>query len=253
MDLDRITRGLPASRAILAACSSDQYAYETPEENHGIFTHFMLQGLTGEAADAHGDVTVPGLFDYVSSCLSTQKPEQTPILKGEFRGRFVLGRNVAPERPVLPDQEAVELEQQGDLFLSNYQSDTLPFETNRDQWNNLGYQAACRELEPIVRWFDDKAAVNPVLLTRTRFCGLRQDALHRLSKLADLHEGMVTLSGTVSTLLGRGNFGQVWKVIDATSGRPLAYKICNSSGGTYLGRSEACFWPLRNEAIEAVR
>ena len=90
--------------------------------NHGIFTLYMLQGLTGEAADAHGDVTVPGLFDYVSSCLSNIEPEQTPILKGDFRGRFVLGRNVAPKRPVLPEQEGRDIEQQAEFSLSNFQS-----------------------------------------------------------------------------------------------------------------------------------
>ena len=44
----------PEVAATLWACSVGERAYEWPEKQHGVFSHYLLQGLKGEAVDHHG-------------------------------------------------------------------------------------------------------------------------------------------------------------------------------------------------------
>ena len=54
--------------AVLMSCSEGQYSYEMPESGHGVFTHFLLEGLGGAApANADGLITVTGLASWVKS------------------------------------------------------------------------------------------------------------------------------------------------------------------------------------------
>lgn len=52
----------PKGLAILYACAVGQTGYEHTSERHGAFTHFVIQGLLGEAAPAK--VTDQGLFEF---------------------------------------------------------------------------------------------------------------------------------------------------------------------------------------------
>jgi uncharacterized caspase-like protein len=59
------------SNIIFTACDSNQWAPEVPRLKHGLFTYFLLKGLSGDyqdqgAAGADGTVTVLGLLDYVT-------------------------------------------------------------------------------------------------------------------------------------------------------------------------------------------
>src|SRR5262249_49283933 len=58
---------VPQGVAILLSCNNGQRAYECKEagEGHGVFFHFVLQGLKGEAKNRRGEVTWPSLVEYV--------------------------------------------------------------------------------------------------------------------------------------------------------------------------------------------
>ena len=49
----------------ISSCSDSQVAYEMEDVKHGAFTHFLMEGLNGEAGDKNGQVTLPGLISYV--------------------------------------------------------------------------------------------------------------------------------------------------------------------------------------------
>ena len=85
-------------RLVLSASSENQDAFESPELQHGVLTHFLLAGLNG-AGDLNGDghVTVWELFEYVRSEVppfvkSERGEEQLPQLIGEGESRVVLVR-----------------------------------------------------------------------------------------------------------------------------------------------------------------
>jgi formylglycine-generating enzyme required for sulfatase activity len=67
-------------------------SWEDEKLSHGVFMHYLLEGLQGEAAN-RGQVTLVGLYEYAS--LNTKKyvdrrfsDLQTPALKGEINGPF---------------------------------------------------------------------------------------------------------------------------------------------------------------------
>jgi uncharacterized caspase-like protein len=49
----------------LLSCDQGQQSWEFPELGHGVFTYYLMQGLLGEAADAHGVIEADGLYKYV--------------------------------------------------------------------------------------------------------------------------------------------------------------------------------------------
>ena len=53
----------------LASCSDTQVSYEMEDARHGAFTHFLVQGLTGKAANPEGRVTLENLYSYVKNNL----------------------------------------------------------------------------------------------------------------------------------------------------------------------------------------
>ena len=66
-----LSRYSEESNIIFTACDSNQWAPEVPRLKHGLFTYFLLKGLSGGyqdrgAAGADGTVTVLGLLDYVT-------------------------------------------------------------------------------------------------------------------------------------------------------------------------------------------
>jgi len=66
-----LSRYSEESNIIFTACDSNQWAPEVPQLKHGLFTYFLLKGLTGEeeqgrgTATPDGKVTVLSLLDYV--------------------------------------------------------------------------------------------------------------------------------------------------------------------------------------------
>ena len=66
-----LSRYSEESNIIFTACDSNQWAPEVPRLKHGLFTYFLLKGLSGDyrdrgAAGPNGTVTVLGLLDYVT-------------------------------------------------------------------------------------------------------------------------------------------------------------------------------------------
>jgi len=88
------------SSTVLFSCREGERAYERPDGRHGVFTHFLLEGLGGAAARA-GEVTLADLCGYVERHVPayiSNEPgfraglKQTPWHKSEGSGRVLLAR-----------------------------------------------------------------------------------------------------------------------------------------------------------------
>lgn len=77
-------------KIVVTACDDYQKAYELPEEGHGRFTYHILEGIKGEAAGKDGDVSILGLYEYVSKKMKQYKKPQTPVLYGNISYPIVL-------------------------------------------------------------------------------------------------------------------------------------------------------------------
>ena len=90
------------------SCGRDQFAREDSDLGHGVFIHFILEGLSGKAADDDGVVSLMRLADYASR--STEKyvhkkfnAPQTPFFRGDVAGTVELA---SIDRTKLPPKSA---------------------------------------------------------------------------------------------------------------------------------------------------
>jgi Caspase domain len=91
--LERLARS--RGRAIITAARASEVSLELPEFGHGLFTHYLLQGLRGAAdLDRDGVVELQELYTYLEQQV-TQKSRaiggnQHPVMKGEMEGLLPL-------------------------------------------------------------------------------------------------------------------------------------------------------------------
>ena len=81
-------------RVIITAGDANEPAVEDTNLAHGVFTYYLLEGLSGSAADENGQVTLNGLYRYLSDRVTRKSKElggnQHPVMKGEVQGDIVL-------------------------------------------------------------------------------------------------------------------------------------------------------------------
>ena len=117
-----ITRDPPPGIALLRSCGPGETSLEDSYFQRGIFTHFLLEGLTG-AADLNGDGIISFLELYMYTqgktqnyAMRTHRSQQNPYIKGEISD-FPFSRsfadadavNVAAPPIVSPTAPSVEL------------------------------------------------------------------------------------------------------------------------------------------------
>lgn len=83
--------------AILASCKQGQLSYEWRENERSVFTHFLLEALTGEAdRDGKGFITVQDASRHVTNGVklwaSQRNASQTPTLQYTVAGDIILVR-----------------------------------------------------------------------------------------------------------------------------------------------------------------
>jgi len=89
--LDRIIGG--KGTIILTASGANEVSVENEEFRHGVFTHYLLEGLKGKAdTDKDSLITVDEIYKYVSDRVpKATGQEQHPVKKGSVEGRLILG------------------------------------------------------------------------------------------------------------------------------------------------------------------
>src|SRR5262249_12073111 len=66
----------PSGVGALFSCSKGQVSWEQSGLRHGVFFHYVLEGLRGKAKDGDGEVTFLSLATYVDKQVSNYVPEQ---------------------------------------------------------------------------------------------------------------------------------------------------------------------------------
>jgi uncharacterized caspase-like protein len=88
---ERISSG--RGRVIMTACNASEVSAESDALGHGIFTHYLLEGLKGSAdVDRDGLISVDEVYAYVSAKVpSATGQDQHPVKKGDVEGQLFLG------------------------------------------------------------------------------------------------------------------------------------------------------------------
>jgi hypothetical protein len=95
---DALARLSGPGRVILSGAGGSELARELPELQHGLFTYYLLQGMSGAAADPAGHVTVDALLKFVVPKVADharkEGGKQTPAASGTMDDRpfFELAR-----------------------------------------------------------------------------------------------------------------------------------------------------------------
>ncbi|MDR1141147.1 MAG: caspase family protein [Planctomycetaceae bacterium] len=90
----------PKGIVLFQSCGKGELSREDMEYQQGIFTHYLVEGLQGSAANKNGNVTLLSLTSYVADktkrrALEQYQAKQTPYLKGEISD-FVLATGEPP-------------------------------------------------------------------------------------------------------------------------------------------------------------
>ena len=95
----------PKTMVAMFSCSAGQKAMEDPDLKHGVFTHFLLEAMTGKA-DANQDqrITIAELYDYVSRNTASfvrkkRSRAQMPEMVGSLQGGVPIARLKAERSP----------------------------------------------------------------------------------------------------------------------------------------------------------
>jgi uncharacterized caspase-like protein len=78
-------------RAFVASSRPSEISAEGPDLGHGVFTHYLVEGLKGAAyRDANGIVTLQALYEYVEAAVARKARamglSQHPMMSGELEG-----------------------------------------------------------------------------------------------------------------------------------------------------------------------
>ena len=78
----------PAGCLLLQSCSDKELSYEDDELKHGIFSYYLIEGLSGKAANSDGKITLYGMVDYADEktkrrAFDEHREWQTPRLRGD--------------------------------------------------------------------------------------------------------------------------------------------------------------------------
>lgn len=79
--------------AILSSCQIGQLSYDFPENNHGVFSYYLLEGLKGSADfDSDHIITVPDINNYIPQKMRewslSKRLEQNPTFEYNVSGDF---------------------------------------------------------------------------------------------------------------------------------------------------------------------
>ncbi len=122
--------------ATMVSCGPDEFSYEDDSVGHGIYTHFLLEGLRGKALrDQHGFVTVTTLAPFVTEqvekwCKAKLKsPIQRPWFTAQISGDIPLalppaGASPGGEIPTIASPKEPEPESQPEALTE--ETENLP-------------------------------------------------------------------------------------------------------------------------------
>ena len=89
-----LARSSGSGTVILSASSEFDVAKEDEKLEHGVFTHYLVEGLRSGAVagDRNGDISLVDLYNYAHEN-TIARCSQTPYLKVDCEGKIIIGKN----------------------------------------------------------------------------------------------------------------------------------------------------------------
>ncbi|WP_339220464.1 caspase family protein [Paenibacillus sp. FSL H8-0332] len=163
-----ILRGLQITgtgKVVIAACQAHQYAYD--RNGHGAFSDYLIQGLSGAAANLEGKIDIYTLYSFISSKLTAefQSGVQVPaICSSTLDGqpieikRIILRSDVENQAPK-SDEETIMDNSGTSYWLGNISSEHNGFSELRTGVYKLNIKNPVPEVENEFRKINDQKTV----------------------------------------------------------------------------------------------
>jgi uncharacterized caspase-like protein len=92
--------------ATFSACSSEQFAYEDTDSEHGVFSRYLCEGLEGKAADRNGRVTLEGLVAHVKTAIEVWCDQRARVQQPQFQldisGQLIFSQTIPEQSEAAP-------------------------------------------------------------------------------------------------------------------------------------------------------
>lgn len=167
-------------RTILTACTSVQKAWESESLDFGIYTNYLVEGISTGAADKNGDgwIAVDELHEYAKSKVQEVSPAMTPQMYSLNRGSPIILAKSPKDDPSLKYRQEVErrINDHGKFTIpARNLLDLLRLEWKLDPLVANGIEAKVqqpyreyqRKLEKYKKTLVETIAVEPTLSERT--------------------------------------------------------------------------------------
>jgi hypothetical protein len=99
-------------RVIIASCLPNEVSWELADCTNGLFTHYLLKGLNGEAADSDGKVRIMRLSGYISRNVPNHGREQHPFIQLAAQDFVVAINPNSQQNPTVTEPKPTGAEQQ---------------------------------------------------------------------------------------------------------------------------------------------
>ena len=134
-------------RIVITACDVNEVSLESPSLGHGLFTHYIIKGLRGEAdKDRDNLVTINELYEYVYENVEKEARNaggsMHPIQKGAIKGKIYLTQcttkiteSKIPANPIKIERKTPATEPKN--YKKKYASQDKPLKTFIKQYANI--------------------------------------------------------------------------------------------------------------------
>lgn len=241
VNIDAIQEAISSSIGVtlIAATDADSTAKESEKLHQGVFTHWLFNGLLGDAANNQGEVTTSSLYEFVSKSMAEFHKSQRAVFKTTTIGTLpVLGSGYTPQATIDPTK-LTEPRKQEIENLTRERINTLVKNTQAplESWIKHIHKDTSIILSELVEWRDNLKSSHPELKTSQNFIQYESEIMPLQAKLANLQIGTVLPEGTVSSKIGEGGFGTVYSV--QTSTGLQAYKVYHANELHYKDKVKA--------------
>ena len=214
--------------ALIAATTDTDKAYASDQWTQGVFTQWLFHGLVGGAANNEGKITIFTLYDFISKAMA-EHGQQTPVFKVTTFGKSpILGDGFSPREEIaiskLTEAKWIEIDT---ITRDRLQFLHRSLDIDSESWVKHSYRDTSAALSDLITWRVDLERSHPELKKLDSFRRYDTEIMQIQTRLSSLYEGLVIANGTVTSTIGMGGFGTVYKV-DTGSGFQ-AYKVYHSN------------------------
>ena len=188
--------------ALIAATELNTNSFENDTIKAGVFTYSLFYGLSGEASNKEGEVTVSSLHEYLPRVMETYNSRQKPVFKINIVGRSpVISKGFEKREEHLAHHLSEAKIHEIDAIAST-QIKMLRSNVERDSriwWNSL-HKETCQALEGLINWRDKLIKSHPSLRTDRSFTQYEQDIINLQAKVGYLSTHTTIPNGYKSRL-----------------------------------------------------